>query len=98
MARRVQDSGRTGWYYRVLEPGYVEAGDQLMLVDRLSPAWTIARLWRALYIATLDFGELAAMSELAHLPESWRKHAAKRLSTRAVEDWTLRLTGEKPGG
>ena len=27
MARRVQDSGRSGWYYRVVEPGLVQAGD-----------------------------------------------------------------------
>ncbi|MEO0913788.1 MAG: MOSC domain-containing protein, partial [Pseudomonadota bacterium] len=31
MALRVQRSGRTGWYYRVLEPGVVEPGDILRL-------------------------------------------------------------------
>lgn len=94
MALRVQRTGRTGWYYRVIEPGHVEAGDALRLVDRLSPDWTIRRLWRALYVDTMNLDELAAMGALAHLPESWRGHAARRLATRRVEDWSRRLSGD----
>ncbi|ACM00091.1 Pyridoxal kinase [Cereibacter sphaeroides KD131] len=37
MARRVQLTGRTGWYYRVLEPGTVAPGDRLELIDRRAP-------------------------------------------------------------
>ncbi len=96
MALRVQESGRTGWYYRVLEEGFVAAGEELVLVDRISPEWTIERLWRVLYVDTLDAGELAAMAALAHLPESWRGHAVRRLETARVEDWSRRLTGEEP--
>jgi MOSC domain-containing protein YiiM len=33
MARRVQASGRTGWYYRVIETGVVAAGDGLELAE-----------------------------------------------------------------
>jgi MOSC domain-containing protein YiiM len=94
MALRLQASGRTGWYYRVLEEGYVEEGDDLVLVHRLSPEWTIERLWGVLYVDTLNFAELAAMVELQHLAEGWREHAAKRLASRTVEDWSLRLNGE----
>jgi MOSC domain-containing protein YiiM len=96
MALRVQTSGRTGWYYRVIQEGFVAAGDDLVLVDRLSPEWTIGRLWRALYVDTLNVDELAAMAELTHLPESWRRYASRRLATGQVEDWSHRLTGEEP--
>ncbi|MDN5782865.1 MAG: MOSC domain-containing protein, partial [Luteimonas sp.] len=41
MARRVQSSGRTGWYYRVLQPGSAEAGDLLRLDARPHPEWTL---------------------------------------------------------
>jgi MOSC domain-containing protein YiiM len=34
MARRVQSTGRTGWYFRVLEPGRIAAGAQALLVAR----------------------------------------------------------------
>lgn len=95
MAYRVQMSGWTGWYYRVLEEGHVEAGDELKLTDRLTPDWTIDRLRRALYVDTLNFDELKAMSQLQHLPETWRRYADRRLATAEVEDWSRRLTGEE---
>jgi MOSC domain-containing protein YiiM len=96
MALRVQTSGRTGWYYRVIQEGFVAAGDDLVLVDRLSPERTIERLWRALYVDTLNVDEFAAMAELAHLPESWRRYASRRLDSGLVEDWSHRLTGDEP--
>ncbi|RIV85480.1 MOSC domain-containing protein [Aurantiacibacter xanthus] len=96
MAIQVQKSGLTGWYYRVLETGHVEPGDGLELVDRLSPEWTIQRLWRVLYIDTMNHDELAAMVDLEHLPEGWRGYARKRLATRKVEDWSRRLNETPP--
>lgn len=93
MALRLQSTGRTGWYYRVIEEGDVAAGDGLVLVDRLSPEWTIDRLWRALYVDMLNMSELADMSRLEHLADGWRRHAAKRSATGQVEDWSHRLTG-----
>jgi MOSC domain-containing protein YiiM len=44
MARRVQVTGRTGWYYRVLEEGIVSPGDGLTLVERTNDYWTINRV------------------------------------------------------
>ncbi|WP_077147429.1 MOSC domain-containing protein [Sphingopyxis sp. KK2] len=93
MARRMQQSGRTGWYYRVIEEGVVERGDTLELIDRLTPSWTIARLWRLLYIDTLDREGLSALAATAHLPLRWRELAAKRLRSGQIEDWSLRLGG-----
>ncbi|CEJ11639.1 6-N-hydroxylaminopurine resistance protein [bacterium YEK0313] len=97
MARRVQESGRTGWYYRVLEEGFVEPGDALTLIDRLTPEWTIERLWRVLYVDVMNRAELSAMAALAHLPDNWRRHAERRLATAAVEDWSTRLDGPLRG-
>ncbi|HEX7074586.1 MAG TPA: MOSC domain-containing protein, partial [Hyphomicrobiaceae bacterium] len=34
MAWRVQMTGRTGWYYRVLREGWIETGDEFVLVER----------------------------------------------------------------
>ncbi|KAB2684377.1 MOSC domain-containing protein [Brucella tritici] len=94
MALRVQQTGLTGWYYRVLEPGYIAEGDQLELLDRVSPDWTIERLWRVLYIDTMNIEELSSICSLEHLPEKWRTYAQRRLSTRKVEDWSKRLNGD----
>lgn len=93
MARRVQATGRTGWYYRVLRPGTVAPGDRLELIDRLAPDWTLRRLWHALYVDRMNLGELEGIAALDVLAESWRKYAVRRLDSRRVEDWSARLDG-----
>jgi MOSC domain-containing protein YiiM len=93
MARRVQQSGRTGWYYRVLQQGRVQTGDRLDLVDRRAPDWTLYRLWHALYVDRLNRDELTGIAALEVLAESWRTYAVRRLESGQVEDWRNRLDG-----
>src|SRR5690606_5752528 len=93
MARRVQQSGRTGWYYRVLEPGIVASGDRLELIDRVAPDWTLRRLWHALYVDRLNLGELQGIAALDVLAEGWRRYAIRRLESGRVEDCSRRLEG-----
>ena len=97
MARRVQASGRTGWYYRVIEPGAVAAGETLRLIDRPCPDWPLARLLRAFYVDRLDRDALAGIAGLALLSPSWRELAARRLESGTVEAWRPRLDGPGPG-
>lgn len=94
MARRVQETGRTGWYYRVLQPGPVSPDDDLQLIDRLAPDWTLRRLWRAMYVDRLNRAELEAIAALDVLAEGWRRHAQRRLDSGRVEDWRPRLEGK----
>lgn len=94
MSRRVQTSGRTGWYYRVLEEGLVAPHDELELLDRVAPEWTIARLQRVFYRDTLNREELEAMLALEVLPLNVRDRARKRLESGQVEDWAPRLWGD----
>jgi MOSC domain-containing protein YiiM len=93
MARRVQISGRTGWYYRVLEEGIVSPGDALKLVERTNEYWTINRVWHHFSVDTMSADALRQIVELPALAQGWRDHAAKRLATGAVEDWSRRLDG-----
>lgn len=95
MSRRVQDTGRTGWYYRVLEDGVVEAGDDLVLLDRPFPDWSLGRLAELLHDRTLDRGELTAALALP-LVERWRNLFERRLATGEQEAWGKRLTGIAP--
>jgi MOSC domain-containing protein YiiM len=91
--RRVAGAAKrlTGWYYRIIEGGFIERGDELSLIDRLSPDRTIRRFWRALYVDTMNFDELAGIAGLSHLPEKGRAYAWKRRATRQVEDRLRRL-------
>lgn len=94
MARRVQDTGRTGWYFRVLEPGVVAPDDRITLIDRVAPDWTLHRLWHALYIDRLNLHELRGIATLEVLAEGWRNYARRRLESGRVEDWSKRLDGK----
>jgi MOSC domain-containing protein YiiM len=81
MAVRVQVSGRTGWYYRVLEEGEVAPDAILERIDRVTPAWTIRRIWRAMYVDRHDRESLAALAGLPTLSEGWRQLAGRRLAS-----------------
>lgn len=91
MARRVQDTGRTGWYFRVIDAGSLSPGSDACLVARPNPDWPLARVGRMLYRDTLDFQALSALAAMPGLPESWRRLAQRRIDARAVEDWTARV-------
>ena len=72
-------TGRTGWYYRVIEEGSVSAGDSLDLASRVHPEWNVARVL-ALLIAGRHHGEGAALRELTRMREladGWRQRAAR---------------------
>src|SRR5690606_16181839 len=92
MARRVQATGRTGWYYRVLRPGTARAGDVLVLTERPHPGWTLQRLGALLYQRVLDPIQLEPALALPLVP-SHRKLIERRLEQGAVEDWSRRVDG-----
>ena len=92
MARRVQDSGRSGWYYRVLQAGDACTGDTLTLRERPHPDWPLTRLTQLLYGRALDPAQLKPALVLPLVP-SWRKLIERRLQQGTVEDWDKRING-----
>lgn len=93
MAADVQRACRTGWHYRVLEPGRIAVDDAFALIERPNPAWTLARLAENLYVNTMDRDALAEIAALPQLAERLRDLARKRLETADVESWEPRLRG-----
>jgi MOSC domain-containing protein YiiM len=80
VVRAMTRSGRCGWYYRVLEPGVIAAGDAHDVVERLNPDWPVARL---AVIATGKAGTreaLGALSRLNGLTPAWQQRAAEMLA------------------
>lgn len=94
MALRVQTNGRTGWYYRVLEEGFVRAGDAMTLIERRAPEWTVHKIHHYFYIDPLNREALEKITTLTALSPSWRALAQKRLDTNRIEDWSKRLNGQ----
>lgn len=92
MARRVQDTGLTGWYLRVLQPGHLQAGDAITLLARPHPAWPLERIGALIRERTHDPATLREVLALP-LPPSWQRLFTRRLEQGAAEDWTPRLQG-----
>jgi MOSC domain-containing protein YiiM len=90
MARRVQATGRTGWYFRVLNPGVIAAGAEAHLIARPNAEWPLTRVWRLLYHEVLDREALGAFLRVQELPDRWRRLAERRLASGQVEDWNSR--------
>ena len=44
-SRFVEAAGITGWYYRVLDPGTIAAGDSIELLERPNPWLSLAHYW-----------------------------------------------------
>ncbi len=79
MVARIVASGRCGWYFRVLEPGEVAAGDSLERIAIGEDAWSVARVFRALVAGKGSREDFAALADLAPLtPRLREKAAAKR--------------------
>ena len=70
-------SGRSGWYYRVIEEGIVGVGDALTLVERAHPNWTVARV-TGMIVAGRDRDQPGVWRDLARLDvlaDGWRARA-----------------------
>lgn len=93
MSHRLQSSLRTGWYYRVLQPGQITVNDILHLQDRPLPEWTLHRILELLYKDTMNRQALTVLSGLTGPSPNLRKLAINRLETGNVENWKGRLYG-----
>ncbi|MFV3090659.1 MOSC domain-containing protein [Ectopseudomonas toyotomiensis] len=92
LALRVQQSGRTGWYYRVLQEGVVGVGDRLQVVERIHADWPLSRLSAVLFDKRVEPELLRECLALPLVP-SWRRTLERRLEKVEVEDWAPRLQG-----
>ena len=75
MPKLVLQSGRTGWYVRVLEAGDVECGDELILVERPFSGLTIDAVNAVAYSrgGTPDIDAARALANCPALARSWRE-------------------------
>ena len=80
LAVRVQQLGRTGWYFRVLQPGEIQAGDAIELVDRPDHGMTIERANAILFAKPRNPADDLALAKCPQLSDAWRESLEKRAS------------------
>lgn len=78
--RAMVRSGRSGWYYRVIQEGWIEPDDVVHLLDRPNPDFPFRRLIAIIYGAETTRGELAMLASSSGAPRWLRTAAATSLS------------------
>ena len=78
-AALMEETGRTGWYFRVIEEGYVEAGTSIRLLERPHPQCTVALAHRLVYQPLPNVDQIEALASCAALSASWRETLLKKL-------------------
>jgi MOSC domain-containing protein YiiM len=80
LPRAMMRNGLCGWYYRVLEPGMLSAGDTMTLQSRPNPNWSIARFHRLIAGLPAALGDMAELTKLEGLAAHWREAARQAVS------------------
>jgi len=78
--RRFLESGRSGFYLRVLGEGELGAGDPIHLEYREAESLSVLDIVRALHFEPSDPSILRRASELPALSPGWRRQFRERLS------------------
>lgn len=77
LTARAIETGRTGWYFRVLGEGTVHVGHTLTLRERRHPAWTISAANRVMHFRD---GDARALADLDELSQSWKQTLRARVT------------------
>jgi MOSC domain-containing protein YiiM len=75
---RVVETGRSGWYYRVLQEGVIEAGMPLELVERPNPEWSILRANDVMYRGKEDEVLTLTLANVPGLSANWQDALLQR--------------------
>ena len=71
-------NGRTGWYFRVLEEGLIEAGMSVSLIERPNPEWTAGRANQILHHRRNDLALTLELAAVSHLSNAWVRELHER--------------------
>jgi MOSC domain-containing protein YiiM len=94
LTARVAETGRTGWYCRVLREGWVEPGVPIALVDRPYPSLTVALVNDVGHGRNRDADTAQQLAACPLLPEAWQQIVLRRAS----EEVSLRSGGNEGEG
>jgi len=94
MPLKVQETGYTGFYFRVLQEGFVSKSDGLIRTSRHPKRISLSYANHIMHQDKGDIEGIKKILEVEELSESWRKTFVKRLEGSAT-DTKERLTGDK---
>ncbi len=77
LTAKAGETGRTGWYCRVLQEGLIELGMPITLIERPYPAWTIALINSFAHHHNRDVETAQAIAACPLLNEFWQRYIVK---------------------
>lgn len=80
LALWTQETGLTGFYFRVLEEGEVRADDEISLLERTAPEASVAEANRVMHLDKHDVAGIERLLAVPELSANWRRTFEKRLS------------------
>lgn len=98
LAARVERTGRTGWYFRVLREGSIDPGGELRLVARSHPEWTVSLANEVMHRRKEDFEVARRLAECPALSQSWKNSLSRRAQTTTNADTSPRLRDPSAAG
>ena len=86
MVATIIQTGRCGWYFRVIEEGAAQPGDMLELVETGRTPWTVRRVFSAIANpkTAVASAELTAMARCPLLSPDWQEKARKKAQSIAT--------------
>lgn len=75
MPGAMMKNGRSGWYYRVLQPGTLTPGDPIHLNERPNPTWPMSRFVALITSNRFTEAEAEEIAEMSGLASDWRASA-----------------------
>lgn len=93
MSKRSQDANKMGWYYRVLKEGYIKAGDEMMLLERPHPKWTLIKVQWYLFRERKNVEVMRELTAMKELGQNTRDVFLNRLQKGLYQDDNERLLG-----
>jgi MOSC domain-containing protein YiiM len=84
VVREFEEAGRSGIYFRVQQPGVVQAGDAITLVGRSPHPVTIQDMIACLAPGPHELGTVRALLATPYLSASWRERLVHLLANEAA--------------
>lgn len=79
LALQVQQLGQTGWYFRVLQEGFVAAGQSLALQERIHPEWSVSLANDVMHLRRQEPELLQTLAHCPALAPNWRERLQRRI-------------------
>jgi MOSC domain-containing protein YiiM len=72
LTKEVAQTGRTGWYLRVIQGGELVANQTLQLVDRSHPDWSVSRANDVMFGREVNRAAVIELMAIESLADAWK--------------------------